>query len=146
MNLKSCTTRFVSRDHYGNFLPARNWQEFFALFLAVWLALKGLRVLLLDRDNPRRVVRERLRAWGAGAHMSTLKVITREKCPPLTNAAAWGKFPYFDYDVVILDSLDSMAEGVGEQDSSKPSRAIAPILDIARRVGRPWGSYPGQLR
>jgi hypothetical protein len=30
-----------------------------------------------------------------------------------------------------------MAEGVGEQDSSKPSRAIAPILDIARREGGP---------
>jgi hypothetical protein len=30
-----------------------------------------------------------------------------------------------------------MAEGVGEQDSSKPSRAIAPILDIAHRENGP---------
>jgi hypothetical protein len=83
------------------------------------------------------VVRERLRAWGAGSHLNTLRVITREKCPPLTNAAAWLEFPYRDYDVVILDSLDSMAEGIGEQDSSKPSRAIAAVLDIARREKGP---------
>jgi hypothetical protein len=119
------------------FSPRGIGKSLFALFLAVWLARKSLRVLLLDRDNPRRVVRERLLAWGAGADMSTLKVITREKCPPLTNAVAWGEFPYLEYDVVILDSLDSMAEGVGEQDSSKPSRAIAAVLDIARREGGP---------
>jgi len=115
------------------FSPRGIGKSLFALFLAVCLSHKNLRVLLLDRDNPRRVVRERLRSWGAGAELSTLKVITREKCPPLTNAVAWGKFPYLDYDVVILDSFDSMAEGVGEQDSTKPSRAIASVLDIARR-------------
>ena len=82
-------------------------------------------------------MRERLRAWGADADLKTLKVITREKCPPLTNSAAWLEFPYLEYDVVILDSLDSMAEGIGEQDSSKPSRAIAAVLDIARREGGP---------
>jgi hypothetical protein len=46
-------------------------------------------------------------------------------------------FPYANYDVVIVDSLDSHAEGVGEQDSSKPSRAIAPLLDIAHREKGP---------
>jgi type II secretory pathway pseudopilin PulG len=119
------------------FSPRGIGKSLFALFLAVWLALRGFRVLLLDRDNPRRVVRDRLRAWGAGAALSTLKVITREKCPPLTNSAAWGEFPYLEYDVIILDSLDSMAEGVSEQDSSKPSRAIAAVLDVARREGGP---------
>lgn len=104
---------------------------------AVHLARKGLRVLLLDRDNPRHVVRSRLRSWGADAGLATLKVITRENCPPLTNAAAWAEFPYYDFDVVIVDSLDSAAEGVGEQDSSRPSRAIAPLLDIARRDNGP---------
>ena len=119
------------------FSPRGIGKSLFALFLAVWLALRGFRVLLLDRDNPRREVRTRLRSWGACADLSTLKVITRERCPPLTNAVAWAEFPYSDYDVVILDSLDAMAEGVGEQDSSKPSRAIAPILDIARRESGP---------
>jgi hypothetical protein len=119
------------------FSPRGIGKSVFALFLAVCLALKGFRVLLLDRDNPRRVVRERLRAWGADANLNTLKVITREKCPPLTNSVAWLEFPYLEYDVVILDSLDSMAEGIGEQDSGKPSRAIASVLDIARREGGP---------
>jgi hypothetical protein len=119
------------------FSPRGIGKSLFATHLAVHLARNGLRVLLLDRDNPRREVRARLRAWGAGGDLSMLKVITREKCPPLTNAAAWGQFPYLEYDVVILDSLDSMAEGVGEQDSSKPSRAIAAVLDIARREKGP---------
>lgn len=104
---------------------------------AVQLARQGHRVLLLDRDNPRHVVRSRLRGWGADAELTNLKVITRENCPPLTDTRAWAEFPYYDYDVVIVDSLDSAAEGVGEQDSSKPSRAIAPILDIARRDNGP---------
>ena len=119
------------------FSPRGIGKSLFALFLAVRLALKGLRVLLLDRDNPRRAVRARLLDWGADTELKALKVITRESCPPLTNAAAWAEFPYCDYDLVILDSLDAMAEGVGEQDSSKPSRAIAPLLDIARREGGP---------
>src|SRR5439155_25012875 len=46
-------------------------------------------------------------------------------------------FPWDDYDVVIVDSLDSMTEGVGEMDSGKPSRALAPLLDIARRPNGP---------
>ena len=119
------------------FSPRGIGKTLFAHCIGVWLALKGFRVLLLDRDNPARVVKQRLRAWGASAGLSTLNVITRDKCPPLTNAAAWAEFPYRDHDVIILDSMDSMAEGIGEQDSAKPSRAIAPLLDIARREGGP---------
>ena len=119
------------------FSPRGIGKSLFATYLAVRLARNGLRVLLLDRDNPRREVRARLNAWGADGDLITLKAITREKCPPLTNAAAWAEFPYLDYDVAILDSFDSMAEGVGEQDSVKPSRAIAAVLDIARREGGP---------
>ena len=118
------------------FAPRGLGKSLYALWLAVSRARRGLRVLLMDRDNPRHVVRDRLRAFGA-AGVSTLQVITREKCPPLTNAAAWSIFPYAEYDLVILDSLDSAAEGIGEQDSSKPSRAIAPLLDIARRENGP---------
>lgn len=41
------------------------------------------------------------------------------------------------YDLVILDSLDSATEGVGEGDSSKPSLAVAALLDIVRSARGP---------
>ncbi len=94
-------------------------------------------MLYVDRDNPRHVVRGRLKGFGATGQLANLKIISREQCPPLTNASAWALFPYADYDVVILDPFDSVAEGVGEQDSARPSRAIAPVLDIARRENGP---------
>jgi hypothetical protein len=55
----------------------------------------------------------------------------------LTDARAWAEFPYSEYDLVIVDSLDSAAEGVGEQVSAKPSKAIALLLDIAHRENGP---------
>ncbi len=119
------------------FSPRGLGKSLYTLWLALACALRGLRVLLLDRDNPRHVVRGRLQSFGAQPETKGLKVITREKCPPLTNASAWATFPYAEYDLVILDSLDSAAEGIGEQDSSKPSKAIAPLLDIARRENGP---------
>ncbi|MBI3988180.1 MAG: bifunctional DNA primase/polymerase [candidate division NC10 bacterium] len=106
--------------------------------LGVKLARRGKRVLLLDRDNSPREVKQRLRGWGAGtAEAATLKVMTRDKAPPLTDAAAWASFPFQEYDLVIIDSLDATTEGVGEKDSAKPSRALAPILDLARRAEGP---------
>ena len=48
-----------------------------------------------------------------------------------------------EFDLVILDSLDSASEGVGEKDSSKPSMAIKALLDVClrhadgRRLPRP---------
>ncbi len=119
------------------FSPRGLGKSVFALHIAIRLARNGKRVLYIDRDNPRRIMRERMRALGADSELARLKVISREKCPPLTRSDAWTQFPYGDYDLVIFDSFDSMAEGVGEQDSSKPSRAIAPILDIAHRENGP---------
>ena len=119
------------------FSPRGLGKSLWALFVAVYLAMAGYKVLLIDRDNPRRVVRERLRFFGATSDLTTLKVLSRENAPPLTNTRAWAEFPYYEYDLVILDSLDSAAEGVGEQDSTKPSLAIAPLLDIARRENGP---------
>jgi hypothetical protein len=119
------------------FSPRGLGKSLYALWLAIQLARSGHRVMCVDRDNPRRVIRERLKAFGATGQLPNLKIISREKCPPLTNTAAWASFPYADYDVVIVDSLDSTAEGIGEQDSAKPSRAIAPLLDIARREDGP---------
>ncbi len=103
--------------------------------VAVKLAQTGLRVLLLDRDNPPREIRRRLKGWAA-ATAPTLHVLTRDKAPRLTDRA-WESFPVDAYDVVVVDSLDATTEGVGEQDSSKPSRALAPILDIAHRANGP---------
>ncbi len=103
---------------------------------AVALARQGKRVLLLDRDNSPREVKRRLRAWGAD-EVPSLKVMIRDQVPPLTDAAAWATFPASDYDFVIIDSLDSTAEGIGEKDSAKPSKALKPILDLARRTNGP---------
>lgn len=119
------------------FSPRGLGKSLWALFVAVYLALAGYKVLLIDRDNPRRVVRERLRFFGATSNLTTLKVLSRDNAPPLTNTRAWAEFPYCEYDLVIVDSLDSAAEGVGEQDSTKPSLAIASLLDIARRENGP---------
>ncbi len=119
------------------FSPRGLGKSLWALFVAVFLALAGRKVLLIDRDNPRRLVRDRLRSFGATRDLSTLKILSRENAPPLTNGRAWAEFPYFDYDLVIVDSIDSAAEGIGEQDSTKPSLAIAPLLDIARRENGP---------
>jgi hypothetical protein len=107
-----------------------------AYALAVRVAREGRRVLLLDRDNSRRELKRRLRAWGT-ATTPTFKVMTRDEVPPLTDKHAWAAFPFREYDLVIIDSLDASTEGVGEKDSAKPSRAIAPILDIAYRANGP---------
>lgn len=106
--------------------------------LLVALARNGRRVLLLDRDNPRREIKRRLRAWGAGdVDPAALHVLTRDEAPPLTDRAAWALYPIQSYDVLAVDSLDASTEGVGEQDSAAPSRAIAALLDVAHRADGP---------
>jgi hypothetical protein len=124
---ESLTQLYAPRG-LGKTIIAHHW--------AVKLAAQGLRVLILDRDNSRRTVRRRLCGFEA-EHLTTLRVISREKCPPLTQPEAWASFPYAEYDVVVVDSLDAMAEGVGEQDSAKPAKAMAPLLDICHREGGP---------
>jgi hypothetical protein len=104
--------------------------------VAVKHARAGRRVLLIDRDNSRREVKRRLRAWGAD-ETPALKVMTRDHAPALTDRAAWAVFRFADYDVVVIDSIDAATEGVGENDSAKPSAAIAPILDLAHRENGP---------
>jgi hypothetical protein len=103
---------------------------------AVRHARAGLRVLLLDRDNARRELKRRLRRWG-GDQAPRLKVLTRDRAPAMTDRAAWAAFPFAEYDVVIVDSIDAATEGVGEQDSARPAAALAPILDIAHREAGP---------
>src|SRR5438046_2941139 len=121
------------------FSPRGIGKSVFTTRLAVRLAQqRGYRVLLLDRDNPPSITRDRLEHWDAAqVKNENLKVMMRAEVPPLTNPEAWASFPYSDYDVVILDSLDSTAEGVGEHDSAKPGRALASLLDIAHRPNGP---------
>ncbi len=119
------------------FAPRGLGKSLWAAAVAVSLASKGHRVLLIDRDNPRREVRARLRGFGATSELPGLKALSREHAPPLTNKTAWAEFPYADYDFVVLDSFDSAAEGIGEQDSTRPSLALAPLLDIAHRENGP---------
>jgi hypothetical protein len=102
-----------------------------AHWLAKSLSRAELRGLILDRDNPKSRVKSGLRQWGATD--GNLHILTRDEAPRLTDPAAWQKFPVEKYDFVILDSLDAASEGVGEQDSAKPSKALAPLLDVARR-------------
>jgi hypothetical protein len=107
-----------------------------ALGIAIRLARAGHRVLLLDRDNPQREVKRRLRAWGAEG-LATLDVMTRDDVPHLLDRTAWAKFPRGRYALVIIDSWDAASEGVGEQDSAKPSQATATLNDLAHVAGGP---------
>ena len=93
----------------------------------------GNRVLLLDRDNPRREIRPRLRAWGAGKLDGEIRVMTRESVPPLTDQKAWAEFPIADYDLIILDSFSAATEGVDETAGGDSGKALAPLLDVARK-------------
>jgi hypothetical protein len=106
------------------------------LSYAVTLAQAGKRVLLFDRDNPSHLIRNRLRAWG-GDVLEVIEVLSREHAPALTEPRAWKDFPIGKYDVVVLDSWDASTEGVGEQDSAKPSLAQKTLLDLAHRANGP---------
>ena len=103
---------------------------------AVALAHRGHRVLYLDADNPPPLVRKRFAGWG-DAELENLKVMTRNQIPPLTTAAACASFPVSEYDVVFVDSWESLTAGTGEQDRAKPSLAITPLLNIAHQDGGP---------
>jgi hypothetical protein len=93
------------------------------------------RVLLIDRDNPKREVRRRLREWSRGREIpeNALRFLSREDAPPLTDADAWADFPFDEYDLVIIDSLGAFTEGVEENRGGQSSAALAPLIDLARR-------------
>jgi DNA polymerase I-like protein with 3'-5' exonuclease and polymerase domains len=91
-----------------------------------------LRVLLVDRDNPRKVVKDRLRGFGA-ADAINLKVLTREDAPDLQDKKSWESFPVSDYDVVLIDSLGSFTEGVTEREGKETTLILATVLDLIHR-------------
>ena len=121
--------------------PRASGKSLVALYVGVSLASGGVfrdeqltqrRVLLVDRDNPRSLVRKRL-GWLDAHHVTSLKVLTRETAPPLTDKAAWDQFPVEDYDVVIVDSLGASTEGISEKEGRQTQEFLATLKDLARR-------------
>jgi hypothetical protein len=121
--------------------PRGSGKSFVLLFLAVALAHGGVfrmeslawqRVLLVDRDNPKDLVRKRLRALGA-AGLTTLKVLTRDTAPPLTDTAGWATFPTDDYDVLLVDSISAFTEGVSEKEGKQTQEFLATLKNLAER-------------
>jgi hypothetical protein len=92
--------------------------------------LDPAQVLLLDRDNPGAITKQRLRAWGA-LKSRGFKVLTREEVPDLKDREAWGYFPTNDYDVVIIDSFNSFIEGITEKEGKPLTEALATLKDIS---------------
>lgn len=95
--------------------------------LAVTLALGGLfrgkpvypvRVLIVDRDDPKKVIKKRLRGWGA-QNAANLCLLTREDAPDLRDKKAWQSFPVDKYQVVVIDSIGSSTEGVSEKEGKE---------------------------
>ena len=90
------------------------------------------RVLLVDRDNAPALIRKRMR-WLGGHAVTTLHILTRDKAPPLTDAAAWAAFPVDHYDVVIVDSIGAATEGVSEKEGKLTQLYLATLKDLAYR-------------
>jgi hypothetical protein len=121
--------------------PRASGKTIVALYLGVALATGGVfrgeqlapkRVLLVDRDNPPALIRKRLR-WLGAQTVTALKVLLRDKAPPLTDKAAWSTFPVQDYDVVIVDSLGASTEGISEKEGRQTQEFLATLKDLARR-------------
>jgi hypothetical protein len=65
--------------------------------------------------------------------VTALKVLLRDKAPPLTDKAAWSTFPVQEYDVVIVDSLGASTEGISEKEGRQTQEFLATLKDLARR-------------
>jgi hypothetical protein len=121
--------------------PRASGKTIVALYLGVALATAGVfrdekltrqRVLLVDRDNAPSLVRKRMR-WLGAQDVTALKVLTREKAPPLTDRAAWDTLPVNDYDIVMVDSLGAATEGVSEKEGKETQEFLATLKDLAHR-------------
>ena len=116
------------------FAPRGIGKSLYVLHIAVTLARQGKKILLIDTDNSSWMIKKRLRSW-IGPDQTIpkqgLKVIDRNKAPQLTDKKAYSVHDFTRYDLVIVDCLDSTAEGIGEKDSSKPTKALSPLLDMA---------------
>jgi len=89
-------------------------------------------VLILNRDNPTRTIRNRLKSWGAAA-VTNLFILGRDKAPPFADKGAWKAFPVDTYKVLIIDSHSAFVEGVDEKEGGVSGEAVASILDAAAK-------------
>ena len=121
--------------------PRASGKTLVAMFLGVGLATGGIfrgerlpqrRVVYVDRDNPPALIRKRLR-WLGGQQVTGMKLLTRDKAAPLTDADAWAAFPADQYDVVIVDSIGAATEGVSEKEGKLTQQYLATLKDLARR-------------
>lgn len=121
--------------------PRGTGKSMVALAIAVAEATGGVfrdeslakrRILLVDRDNPPHIVRERLRNWGV-ANADNLMVLTRNDAPSLLEPKVWASFPANDYDVIIIDSLGAATEGVSEKEGKQTQQFLATLKDLAHR-------------
>lgn len=90
------------------------------------------RVLLLDRDNPPALLRQRLRSLHIPQD-ATLKVMDRQKAPSLLDKAAWEALPADQYDVIVVDSLGAFTEGVSEKEGRQTQEFLALLRTLAAR-------------
>jgi AAA domain len=95
-------------------------------------AVKPVRVLALDCDNPEAFLKQRLRNSSA-ATASNLHVLTRQHVPDLKDREGWVQFPLKDYDALILDAVGSFTEGITEKEGRLTTEVLATLLDLARR-------------
>jgi hypothetical protein len=94
--------------------------------------LDKARVLLIDTDNPRSLVQNRLLQI-CTEHNIDLHISSREKTRPLSDVKYWNDLPADNYDVVILDSFGGATQGLSEKEGAKYQEAIAVVRNIADR-------------
>lgn len=95
-------------------------------------SVKPVQVLLIDRDNPEHLIRQRLQAWGA-ATANHLHILTRQHAPALNRHGAWAQFPVSAYQALIVDAVGSFTEGITEKEGKQTTEVLATIVDLARK-------------
>lgn len=121
----------IARGHVTKvFAPRGTGKSLDAMYQAIQLARAGLRVLYIDRDNSPQLAVKRAVGFGS-CGVLTFHLMTRKTAPPLKKTQEWAKLAQQEYDLVVIDSWDSFAEGSGEA-SDHAANAMAPLLDLAR--------------
>ena len=124
------------------FSPKGIGKTLYVHHIAVQLAKQGKKVLLIDTDNPRRIIRKRFKSWvgfdsTSDSFLDNIKILDRTKAPQLTKPEIYNAYDFTIYDLVIFDSFSSTTEGIGEKDSANPSKALSPLINIAHTQNGP---------
>jgi hypothetical protein len=95
--------------------------------------LAPVRVLYLNRDNPKDAIAARLQGWEV-PDVPNFRLMKREKVPELKDRDGWARFPVEYFDVVVIDSVGSSTEGITEREGRDTTKILATLLDLAA-----WG-------